>query len=433
MTDINRKNLYIGGKLVSEVYRGDQLVYSGMPADLPVINNPFWTESSVITFPPAPNTTIKSVSSKDLDLLKTLGFTSLIELGGFELPCPPGRLPTKADFVNLCNKISQIPSKLKVMLLTMADQLAEDVKQQIQEIIDTVNDIVEKISSFLSPYWTKGSVRNWEKEANDAWDELIQEFRIFIPVKMMEMISKLIPIDFEIVVLGIRINLLHIFERDEQLRIQTQIAQQLDELFPLLPDVYKFFNGEYGVKCNEWKAKCIWQYIKNELILGATNLLYKAFNALIKKFKKIWKLLKLPAIPDLLTMDVQAFIKGEIDKIKAKATKLANEVANFSLQGYLVEQLYEIEIFGYKVIDIIGGKIDRNVNIGEELIADLTKQIREWFAAWQQHLIFMWVEKIQKFLKKIGLGQLLALLTLTFCDVLKLLGIPTTFDLKLSV
>ena len=39
--------------------------------------------------------------------------------------------------------------------------------------------------------------------------------------------------------------------------------------------------------------------------------------------------------------------------------------------------------------------------------------------------------KIKKFLDAIGLGKLLDFLTLTFCDVLELLGVPTSFDITL--
>ena len=81
--------------------------------------------------------------------------------------------------------------------------------------------------------------------------------------------------------------------------------------------------------------------------------------------------------------------------------------------------------------DIIGGEINTNVICPEEEIADLVRAARDWFAQWQKELINMWIKKIKSFLDAIGLGALLDFLTLTFCDVLGLIGIPTSFDITL--
>ena len=115
------------------------------------------------------------------------------------------------------------------------------------------------------------------------------------------------------------------------------------------------------------------------------------------------------------------------EDVQEKITKLQEDIKNFSVTGYIISELEQVEIFGKKLIDIIGGPIDENVKTGEEIIADLMRQAKEWFAQWQKELFMMWVRKIKKFLKKIGLDKLLELLTLDFCDVLKLIGIPTTF------
>lgn len=431
MSSISR--IYIGDKLVSKVYvRGEiATIGTGLGAtssgplfeNLPEIANPV---DSMVR--PVVNSTFPSTSSSNIALLGSLGLSS-IDMSGFSIPCDDG-LPTKADITNLFNKLSQIPSKIKLAIVQAGEEMAEDVREQLRATIKDIEELIEKIADLLSPYWEKGTVRNWQKEAKDAWDELIQEYHIFIPVKMLEMIAKLIPVDFNVNILGIDINVLKIFTAEEQTRIKAQIIEKI----PTLPAPYdKLFNGEFGVICDEWRAKYTWQYIKNEIIQWCTNALWKAFGALIKKFKKIWKALKLPSLPDLLEFDVESFIQGHIDSLRAKAEALKDKIENFSVTGYIVKELEKVEIFGKKLIDIIGGKIDETVLCGEELIADLMRQAKEWFAQWQKELLNQWIKKVKKFLDKIGLGKLLALLSLTFCDVLALLGVPTSIDLKIQV
>jgi DNA repair exonuclease SbcCD ATPase subunit len=132
-----------------------------------------------------------------------------------ELPCSDSTLPSKADFVNLFNQIAEIPTELQLQVEQYKTQIESKVNdaekklkglsleeiekgideeigkaelQVIEEIeskIEELEDIMEGIADLLSPYWKKGRIRDWEKEAEDAIEELIQEFHIFIPVKIL--------------------------------------------------------------------------------------------------------------------------------------------------------------------------------------------------------------------------------------------------------
>jgi len=83
------------------------------------------------------------------------------------------------------------------------------------------------------------------------------------------------------------------------------------------------------------------------------------------------------------------------------------------------------------LLDIIGGEIDTNVECPEDQINEMVRAARDWFAQWQKELILMWINKIKSFLDAIGLGAILDLLTITFCDFLKLIGVPMSIDLTL--
>ena len=238
------------------------------------------------------------------------------------LPCSGGTLPTKADYVNVMNQISQIPSNLESMLVdAQADALVkvEDLKRQAREAegeakaqldaeieklesmdfgleqeIQDITDMIEGVGDILSPWWQKGQIRDWEKEAEDAFTELIQDYHIFIPMKIMDLISSIIPVTFTVPILGLTIDVLKISTAEEQERLKQQISgdtegfkaqlqqlkddfesgklkqdaydsamdelqetknQIIDTFYNLVPPEYQYFNGEFGVECNEWKSK----------------------------------------------------------------------------------------------------------------------------------------------------------------------------------
>lgn len=401
-----------------------------------------------------------------------------------ELPCSDSTLPKKADFVNLFNQIAKIPTDLEMQINEYRTQIEAKVndaekklkglsleeiekgidkeigKAQLQAIeeleskIEELEDIMEGIADLLSPYWKKGQIRDWEKEAEDAFDELIQEYHIFIPVKIMEMISKIIPVEFTVDVLGIQIDVLKIFTEEEQNRIRQQIEDDIDKFYDMVESEYQYYKSEFGLLCDEYKAKLTWQYIKSEIMDWVTNSLFKLFDKLIGKFKEIWDALGLPDLPVPLSFDVAAWIRAQVDAAKKKmdreiqriedqAEQLQEDIENFDAQKeiekvkqQMVDEIMDLSIplpspFDISLKEIMGGDIDKTVISIEQEIDKLVTAARDWKTIAMKELLFIWVKAIKKFLDAIGLGKLLDLLTLTFCDVLELLGVPTSFDIAL--
>jgi len=462
---------FLGNQPIIEIRLGDQLLWAAsvaepapapepepepapapepepepQPEPEPIVE----VDLPTLNIKPIPNSTISALNKKDADLLNDLALTAfaLPAISGLQIPCEGGTLPTRADIVNEFNKLAQLPSKLKVYIESQGDELEAQVRDQIEGIISQIEDVMELFGDILSPYWKKGQVRNWQKEADDAWNELIQEYHIFIPTKMLEMISKVIPISFSVNVLGISIDVLKIFEEEEQNRIISQIEAEVDKFHAMIPSEYQQFKAEFGMKCDEWRARCTWQYVKSEIVKFCTKTLHEAFGKLIDKFKEIWDALGLPSLPALLDFDVESFIRGEIESAKQKAEQfkadakedlddIEQQIRDFDLQaeayGMVVDQLEGVSLFGMSLLDVIGGSIDETVKMAEKDIDNLIKAARDFSANWEKELLNVWIKKIKSFLDAIGLGKLLDLLTLTLCDVLPLIGIPTSFDVELPV
>ena len=349
-------------------------------------------------------------------------------------------LPTKEDLTNAINKIAQVPSKLRVAIVEMGEEITEDVKKEIEDIIKTIEDFIETISEILSPYWKKGKVRNWQKEASDAITEFIQEFHIYIPTKVAELITKLIPISLKIPVFGLTIDCVRLMDKAYQQELQDQIAADVDGFFALLPANMKGWDAEFGVKCDEWKAKMTWQYIKTEIQNLLTGNLFAVFNKLIGKFDKIWKALGLPSLPGLLTMpDVGALIDLAIKSFTDKRKKLFEKLQDPNLttdakqkimdeigevSKSITDALDNISIFGFNISAIIGGKIDTTVNSLEEKVVEIKIAFKDFCENWQKKLLFDWVKIVKKFFSAIGLGAIFKPIMFTFCDFLGLIGFP---------
>jgi len=440
-----------------------------------------------------------------------------------ELPCSDSLLPKKADFVDLFNQIAEIPTDLKMQINQYRAQIRSKVNdaekklnglslkeiekgidkeigkaelQAIEEIeskIEELEGIMEDIADLLAPYWKKGKVRDWEKEAEDAIEELIQEYHIYIPLKMLELINKIIPISFEVPILGLTIDVLKItdpayqeelvnqisgyteeyFAKLEQLEadfksgkleqdaydsakgmLNDEAAKVLDAIYKLVPEELRYYDGEFGLVVNEYKAKLTWKYIKSEIMDWCTNTLHKMFTKLIEKFKEIWDALGLPKIIDLLNFDAETWIRLQIDLAKEKMNReieriedqveqLEKDIEEFDsdeeiskIKKQMIDEIMDLSIplpspFDLTLREIFGGDIDKTVISIEQEIDKLVAAAKDWKTVVVKELLNIWIKKIKKFLDAIGLGKLLDFLTLTFCDVLELLGVPTSFDITL--
>ncbi len=67
----------------------------------------------------------------------------------------------------------------------------------------------------------------------------------------------------------------------------------------------------------------------------------------------------------------------------------------------------------------------------EDEIHQLTTAARDFFENAKKGLLFDWVKIVKKFFDAIGLGAIFDFIDLTFCDVLGMIGVPTSFDVSL--
>ena len=391
-----------------------------------------------------------------------------------KLPCPEGdifSLPTVADLTNMFNEIAQLPGKLEAKLLEMkaekekeiaelAEQLKNpdltdeeraaiqeqikskedyientilgELKEEVLEVIEQITKFVDSLSEILSPYWKKGQTRNWQKEARDAFAELLQEFHTYIPAKIAELVGKLVPALPTINIFGLEIDIIKLVvspnyrqelkdqiggsqfvtqivetkkqlaelqkkqtnpdltdeERDELQKEIDKLKESIidleklreewvDKFFQLIPEEFRQFDGEFGVVDPEAKAEIVFKYIKTEIKEWMQNWYVKAWEKLISIFKKIWDLLGLDFLPisellAIMEMDIGALIEARIKSIKDKCknTKVANKIKIKKL----VEEIEELN----KQTPLNTEELDKKHAEKKKLEEELLKEMEEF-------------------------------------------------------
>ena len=295
----------------------------------------------------------------------------------------------------------------------------------------------------------KLKVRDWQKEINDAITELIQEFHIYIPRKIAEIISKIIPVELVFKFAGLAIDIVRIFDPTYQSEIRAQILANVDKFFNAIPEKFRSWRAEFGVLCDEWKAKVTWQYIKTEIQAFLTGGLHGVFGKLIDKFSEIWDALGLPSLIKLFTIpDIGALIDNAIQSFMERRRELLKKLQDLNLtqkakeairkelkeiSEKISEALNNLSVFGFDILSIIGGKIKTTVQSLEQQIMEIKIAFQDFCQNWQKKLLFDWVKIVKKFFSAIGLGKIFDFLVITFCDFLKLIGFPPSIPTIVGV
>ena len=133
---------FLGDQPIIEIRLGDQLLWAAStaapaPAPEPEPEPIVEIELPTLNIKPVPNSTIPALKKEDTDFLSKLASGALSiggialpalalpAIGGIQIPCEGGTLPTRADIVNEFNKLAQIPSKIQVYIDSLPDIKAE--------------------------------------------------------------------------------------------------------------------------------------------------------------------------------------------------------------------------------------------------------------------------------------------------------------------
>ena len=303
------------------------------------------------------------------------------------LECPDVILPTPANLANLFKGLA-----------------SHAYTYDIPELKDTLDTLREDVLDIYDPKFEKIEIPEIEWEIIAT--RLASEYPMYVQQKILELINSIIPIEFNVTILGIQINILDFLANPSSILDNIQL-DEIDSIYDLIPDEYKIWNK---FETADFKKETIRNFIRSEVAKKMNLLLHGGFTDLIGEFDDIWDSLGLPSIPALEEINLIALIKDKS-----------------------LEELEQVQLFGFKLTDLLGGEFNDKVEIPEFQKERLLKKAREFVEEWQTYLIKTWMQKVTDFLEAIGLSALTQWLTFTFCDFLTLIGFPKTIALPESV
>ena len=341
------------------------------------------------------------------------------------LPCDSVLLPKPTDLVNIFNNIIN-----QISLLEMKG--FEKEAQQLRDLLESIEDLLGSfpisISDPVFPTLTIPEVE-WERRIT----AMVQEYHLFVQVKIMEIVNSVLPISFSVPIMGLSIDVVKLFtDPNYKVTLKAQIAAEVDKYYALIPDTYKTFDGTYGLESNDLKAEAVWNYIMSQLNKGALGILHGAFAGLIDKFSSIWEPLGLPALPSLTDLNVEQLVKNKLESLEAQI-KAAPQDAKEQLQKNALALIESISLAGFTLMDLLGGEPNDFVESMEKKMDRFKTRLRDFGEEWPKFLILEWMEKVTAFFEAIGLSALVQYITFTFCDFLKIIGLPTSLAIPAGI
>ena len=303
-----------------------------------------------------------------------------------QIECPDVLLPTPANLRNLFGGLATHAYRYEI----------ESLKTELERIRSLL-DIYE-------PKWEKLEIPELEWEL--IITRLSSEYPMYVQQKILSLINEVFSIDFNVTILGISFDILDFLANPNSV-LDGISLEEIDSIYDLIPDEYKIWDR---FDAADLKKETIRNYIRSEVAKKMNLLLTGGFSGLIDAFEEIWDSLGLPSFPGLQEIDLEALIRDKT-----------------------IEELEQVQIFGFSLLDLLGGEFDDNVQIPEFQKERLLKRAREFTEEWQTYLIKLWIKKVEDFFSAIGLGAVIDWITFSFCDYLKLIGFPSTIDLPPSV
>src|SRR6056300_1202692 len=176
------------------------------------------------------------------------------------LECPDVLLPTPANLSNLFGGLA-------TMSYRYPNELA-DLKAKLEQIEEDILDI-------YNPKWEKIDIP--EKKWDIMMTRLAAEYPMYVQKKILELINSLFPIEFNVTILGISINILEFLEDPSSIRDSLEL-EEIDSIYDLIPEEYKVWDK---FETADFKRESVINYIRSEVAKKMNLLLHGGFTGLI--------------------------------------------------------------------------------------------------------------------------------------------------------
>ena len=332
-----------------------------------------------------------------------------------QMDCPDTLLPSVKDLQQTLGSLAALPAELeRIATLTLDDKLLTKVSA-VQAVVDGIEDA---LGNFPLSYIPDGSVKCPEWEKQDLAQCIHNEFKFICQVKIVEIVTKVIPIDINVPTpLGFTIDIVALFKDPEyKAQLIQKIKDNFEEYRKMLPSSMGDMWKEMGIVHDEMGIRKMMEYIIQQLSLGIYGLLMKAFAKAIELVEKLS--LGILPLPALLSFDPESFFKAMIEDAKKQGGDWLAEVE---------KQLEAFSVFGFSIMDIMGGSIEEKVQSTARRVSRMMENFRKFAIDWPILQLELWIEKVMSLLEKIGIK--IPFIPFTFCDLFGIIGLPKSIAL----
>lgn len=347
------------------------------------------------------------------------------------LECTGELMPNVPNMTDFFKQLGSLPAVLSLQLaqlpLCISIALWDDIKSVLIQPLDATEDLLGALSPTL-PSQTTNSVRDRPEEWRRRADDLQENYKLYFMLGLINLLGTFashilaIPLPF---ISGCTVG--DLTSKEGRKKIRDTIFRNLKSLIPILPEPFRSIcEGKFGLLSPEEVLRNFISYWVSEVKKIILNPLYAVFTFLIKKFKKVWDSLKLPNIPAILALDAPSIIMSLITPYISNTIGAVNAVLSI-----------QIPILGLTLGQLLGIKSIDDLALGaiitpQAILARLCTRLANVFQDIVSIILEEWIQKVKKFLDKIGLGAIFSLVPLTFCKFLKLL-LPQLFSLGNTV
>jgi len=379
------------------------------------------------------------------------------------LECTGELLPNVPNMTDFFKQLGSIPAVLTLQLSELPTCIALALWNDIKSIVITPLDATEDFLGALSPTLpsqTSNAVRDRPEEWRRRADDLQENYKLYFMLGLINLLGS-----FASHILKIPLPLIpdctvgDLLSPEGRKKIRDTIIKNIASLVLLIPEPFRSLClGKFGVLSLEEVLRNFISYWVSEVKKIIQNPLYAVFTFLIKKFKEIWKSLGLPNIPAILALDpveiIMALVQPYITAIENAYKALVKPFKDIqegiekygTLADYLQNQLsrklgeiinavlaIQIPVIGLTLGELLGIKDFEDLKDGviispQAVFARICTRLANILQDIVSIILEEWIQKVKKFLDKIGLGAIFSLVPLTFCKFLQLLA-PQLFSL----
>lgn len=353
------------------------------------------------------------------------------------LECTGSLMPNVPNMTDFFKQLGSLPAVLSLQLaeLPMCISLAlwDDIKSVLIQPLDATEDLLGALSPTL-PSQTSNSIRDRPDEWRRRADDLQENYKLYFMLGLINLLGS-----FASHILKIPLPLISgctvadLLDKEGRRKIRESIVRNISSLVAVLPEPFRSLcQGKFGVFSPEEVIRNFISYWIAEVKKIIQNPLYGVFSFLIKKFKEIWDSLGLPKIPAILTFDTVAIINGIIGRYIDSATGAIADIMS-AITGLLDLKIPVLNLSLKAILGISGlDELLGGIQTPQMILARIMTRIQNIFQDIVSIVLEEWIQKVKKFLDKIGLGAIFSLVPLTFCKFLKLL-LPQLFTLGGSI